>query len=107
MNDLYSQWLESGLSAGLPMISADTCAKIAAVAMVFNNERMLDGKFAADIGYIQKRFRILGSEIPDPDFACRVKAYVESAEKYGAEHRDVVPWAAELCRSRYGFKLFW
>ena len=106
-HDLYSQLLETAADAGLPIISTDTCARIAAIVHTFNHERMLDAKFVADAKHIMKRFRLDGGGIPDPEFAALARKYSKEAEEYGAERKKVVPWAARLCMERYGFKLFW
>ena len=104
---MYSQLLEAGLSAGLPMISTDTAARILAGVYVFNHEQMTRGKFAVDCMYIAKRFHIEGGGTPDRDFSALVRRYASEAEDYGQMHRAPIQWAQDLCMDRYGFKLFW
>ncbi len=107
MSNMYSQLLEAGLAAGIPMINTDTSARILAVVFVYNHEQMTRGKFAADCMYIAKRFHIEGGETPDRDFSALVRRYAAEAEDYGRTHKAPIQWAQDLCKERYGFKLFW
>ena len=119
MEALREQWNNMCLSAGIPAISKDTCARILAVVYLYgNNEAFIDNKpFLADIGYIKARFGIYGGGIPDAGFIELLKRYIHGLEAYEKAHKDdgteggavfklhVQPWAIDLFKERYGIKL--
>lgn len=100
---------DTALSAGLPIISTDTSARILAVTYVHgNNEFMCSSpKFRVETNYIQKRFHIRGSECPDLKIVKLIQQYVSELELYEKQNpKDRYPdWARELFLKRYGFKL--
>ena len=63
------------MSANIPAISMDTCARILAVVYVHgNNESLVYNKsFLSDLQYIKEKFRLQGGEIPDADFCELIK----------------------------------
>lgn len=97
------------LSADIPIVSADTAAKILAVVYVHgNNEFMVYcPKFIVDIKYIQSRFQIDGGEVPDPKLICLLQNYIKDLEAYEKEHpkQRYSEWAVKLFKDRYGVDL--
>lgn len=117
---LKELWNEACLSAGIPAISTDTCARIFAVIYVHgNNEAFVFNKsFLADVEYIKNRFHIHGSESPNTSFSILLKKYVGELEAYIEAHKDEKPsdggvlfkshvpkWAVDLFKNRYGIKI--
>lgn len=116
---LRDLWNKTCISADIPAISMDTCARILAVVYVHgNNEAFVYNKsFLSDIKYIQSRFGIYGSSIPNSDFADKVKKYVQDLENYIETHKNTmhsdvsifkshIPnWAVKLFDERYNIKL--
>lgn len=100
---------DTALSAGLPIISTDTSARVLAVTYVHgNNEFMCSSpKFKVEIGYIQKRFHIKGSECPDLKIVKLIQHYVMELEQFEKENpkKKYPDWALALFKQRYGFKL--
>lgn len=120
METLKDLWNNTCLSANIPAITIDTCARLFAIVYIFgNNEAFVYNKsFLSDVEYIKKRFRIDGSEVPDEKFSELLKKYVSELEDYtpesGEQHSPVngaifktqVPkWATELLHSRYKIKI--
>ncbi len=109
MDNYFSQLYNTALVAGLPIIPADTAAKILAVTYVHgNNEFMVHSpKFQAEIRYIQQKWGIDGGLVPDAELAIAVKRHVDELERFEKEHpKDRYPqWAIELFKIRYGFEL--
>lgn len=119
METLKDLWNKACFSADIPAISIDTSARIFAVVYVYgNNEAFVYNKsFLSDIRYIQKRFRIYGTGIPDADFVALLQKYIKELEHYQDIHKndksedEVVfkshapVWAEELFRDRYGIKI--
>lgn len=116
--NLRRAWNESCLSAGIPSISDDSAATILATVYLYgNNEAMvINPMLVEDLRYIQKRHRIEGGEIPDPDFSMLVKERIGELEEYDATHagepaesgmfrRNIPSYVRELFMSRYGIKL--
>ena len=116
--DIRQKMINTCLSAGIPWMNADTCARVFAVLYVHgNNEYMTHCvPFLQDCEYIQRRFNIMGAEIPDADFVCSVKEYVKELEDYEKSHKDeksmsalyerhIPEWAITLFRGRYGIEL--
>ena len=107
----YAAMLESGIKTGLPVISADTFAKLLAIVYASNSEMVTHcPKMVLDCGYAQKRFHIEGSEVPDADFTVMLVKYVreieEHLEKTHAETGwyKLPEWCNEFVRERYGIK---
>ena len=109
-------WNRTCLAAGIPAINEDTCARILACLYVHGNNEAFtfNGKFIADMEYIQNRFHIHGAGTPDPDFVELLQGYIRELEEYEAAHKEVTDavfssskprWATELFREMYGIKL--
>lgn len=119
METLKELFNKSCLSAGIPALRMDTCARILSVLYVHgNNEQfVLNKTFLSDIKYIQERFKISGGETPDAAFSTLLKRYVSELESYEDVHKNdataretvfkthVPEWAVSLFKSRYGIKL--
>ena len=108
---IYAAILESGLKTGLPVISADTCAKLLAIVYASNSEMVTHcPKMVLDCGYAQKRFHIEGSEVVDADFAEKLRGYVRDIEREIEETKKetgcykMPEWCNEFVRERYGIK---
>lgn len=105
--NLRQQWNEACLQSGIDSISAQKAAKIMAVLMIFgNNEAMVMNRhFTADCEYIQNRFHINGSEVPDATFAEYLKEYVADLKE--ADRQGFIPqWAEKLFMEDYEIKLY-
>ena len=100
---IHEQWLNACLSAELPAISCDTAAKISAILLVYgNNEDMVyNTTFVEDLKYIQKRFCVEGSQVPNSSYAKSLKHY---AKELGASE-NIPEWASKLFLDRYNIKL--
>lgn len=119
METLKDLWNKTCISANIPAISMDTCARILAVVYVHgNNESFVCNKsFLSDLQYVKERFRLKGGEIPDADFCELVKKYVAKLESYIEDHKSdnsdnsaifkshIPNWAIELFSDRYKIKL--
>lgn len=99
----------TALNCGLPIISADTSARIMAVLYVHgNNEFMVHSpKFNVEREYIQKRFGIEGGVKPSAEIIILIKKYVKELEDYERDNptHKYPQWAIKLFEDRYGFKL--
>lgn len=108
MNEFRNSMYETALAAGLPILSKDTCARLLAIVHSITHEGFTYSERArAEIRYTTKRFGIRGGEIPDAEFAKLLGYYVHDIESYGAAHKEVIPWASQFVKQRYGFELFW
>lgn len=119
MNSSFRQkMIDTCMSAGIPWMSIDTCARIFAILYVHgNNEYMTHSEpFLQDCKYIQERFNILGGESPNADFAFLLQEYIKELEDYeesykgertssGLFERHIPEWAKMLFMDRYGIKL--
>lgn len=118
MNNFRQKLIDTCLSAGIPWMTSDTCAKVFAVLYVHgNNEYMTHCvPFLQDCKYIEQRFNVQGGETPDGHFAFLLQEYVKELESYEEEHknertttgvfeRHIPEWAKELFKVRYGIKL--
>lgn len=108
--DFYSKMLQTALSAGLPIISTDTAAKVLAITYVYggNNELFIASpKLKADLKYIQDRFHINGGEAPSVEIVPLIQQYVHEFQTYlkGKHKEDFPDWADKLMKDRYGIKL--
>jgi len=56
MSNMYSQLLEAGLAAGIPMINTDTSARILAVVFVYQFKITKEGKksWSIEVGYHER-----------------------------------------------------
>jgi len=110
-------WNMACLAAGIPAITTDTSARLMAVLYVHgNNEQMVFHKgFLADARYIQQRFRLYGTGVPDAEFVSLVQGYIKELETFDATpqeddnvavfNRHIPEWARDLFNNRYGIKL--
>lgn len=117
MNDIRKQWNESCLSAGLPSLSTDTCARIMAVLLVHgNNESFTHNMhFVADVEYIQKRFNLHGAGVVPSEFAVLLKKYKQELDEYNELHKNEVEgcifsdakpeWAVKLFKDMYNINI--
>lgn len=111
MFDFYHKLLRTSLSAGLPVISSDTAARILAVVYGYGNNEAysLSPKLMEDIKYIQQRFGIQGGCVPDKDFAELLQWYIKDIELYDKNKRETdkpyPEWATRLFKERYNIKL--
>ena len=101
--NLRRQWNDACLAAGIPAMTTATSARIMAILLHYgNNEAMvLNQHFTADCEYIQKRFRIMGSQSPDPDFARELQAINAELEACTQPPQ----WAVTLMQEMYGIKI--
>lgn len=108
--------LQTGLSAGIPMISEDTCARILAVIHIHGENEAFTfcPKLHADLEYISKRFHVHGAGTPPLHFAHLVRDYSQELTEYERSHvyhgeavfgKAYSPWAVSLFKERYGIKL--
>lgn len=109
MTNLRQQLYETALAAGLPIVALDTAARILAVVYVHGNNEFMthNEKFLTEIRYIQERWNIDGSLIPDCHIALLVKRYVQELEEYEEDNPKTpyAPWAIKLFKERYGVDL--
>ena len=105
--DDYKRLLTSCLQVGLPILSLDTCARVAAIVHSSNSEMVTHcPKLLADLDYIQKRFRIEGSEVPDAAFVVELQSYVQEIKESFEKTKAAPQWCNDFCQERYGVKLF-
>ena len=100
----YMGILNDALTVGLPIISTDTAARLMATTYVYgggNEALVLSPKFQCDCKYIQKKFGIQGSEVPDAKFATFLQTYVKELEN----SKECPQWVRDLMNRRYNIKL--
>ena len=100
----YMGMLDDALTVGLPIISTDTAARLMAITYVYgggNETLVLSPKFQCDCKYIQKKFGIQGSEVPDAKFATFLQTYVKELEN----SKECPQWVHDLMKKRYNIKL--
>ena len=100
----YMGILNDALTVGLPIISTDTAARLMAITYVYgggNEALVLSPKFQCDRKYIQKKFGIQGSEVPDAKFATFLQTYVKELEN----SKECPQWVNDLMNKRYNIKL--
>lgn len=116
--NIYGQWLESCMQAGLSAISTDTAARLMAVLYEYGNNEGLtySPRFLAEKDYIQDRFGLREMRTPDPHFHELLKKYIKELQDYQIEHKGesndrdhpyrlLAPdWAPQLLKDRYGIK---
>lgn len=101
----YMGMLNDALTVGLPIISTDTAARLMAITYVYgggNETLVLSPKFQCDCKYIQKKFGIQGSEVPDAEFASVLKGYVKELEN----SKECPKWVHDIMKKRYNIKLY-
>ena len=96
---------DSALAAGLPIASRDVCAIICAMLLVWGNHEMFTHhhRLVCELRYAQKRFKIEGSESPDPEFAAILQSYVSQLELMQQREDRVPDHIDHLFQERYGF----
>ena len=100
----YMGMLNDALAVGMPIISTDTAARLMAITYVYgggNETLVLSPKFQCDCKYIQKKFVIQGSEVPDAKFATFLQKYVKELEN----SKECPQWVNDLMNKRYNIKL--
>ena len=101
---LQRDWLEACEQAGIPAITTDTSARIYAIMYVHGGgqeDMVLNKKFVNDVLYIQRRFHIMGGEVPDEEFVSIMKRYINEL----SGQQDIPEWARLLMKERYGMNL--
>lgn len=110
MTSLIRSTYSAALAFDIPIISTDNAARLMAVLYVHGNNEFMTHceKFNIEREYIQKRFHLQGSEIPDAEFARLLKGYVYQLEKWEKQHpkEPYAEWAVKLYEDRYGIRLF-
>ena len=99
---------ETALAAGIPIVSADTCALIcAALAECGNTEEFTHNhRLVCELRYAQERFNVKGSEcVTDPYFHETLRHYVRLFEACHKENKEIPSSINEVFMTRYGFKL--
>lgn len=119
INDLYSQMMDTFLSAGINPLSADTSAKLLAILYVYgggNESFVLSKKFCKDADLACKRLNIEGGETPTEEGRQLIQKYVKELEddinrkdrteeeKTFAGVKCTVEWANKLMQERYSIK---
>ena len=96
---------ESALQVGLPIVSRETCAIICAMLLVLGNDERFTHhhRLVCELQYAQKRFKIEGSESPDPEFAALLQSYVSQLELMQQREDRVPDHIDNLFQERYGF----
>ena len=100
----YMGMLNDALAVGIPIISTDTAARLMAITYVYgggNETLVLSPKFQCDCKYIQNKFGIQGSEVPDAKFSTFLQTYVKELEN----SKVCQQWVHDLMESRYNIKL--
>ena len=96
---------DAALAAGLPIVSRDVCAIICAMLLVWGYEERFTHhhRLVCELRYAQKRFRIEGSESPDPEFAAILQSYVSQLELMQQRENRVPDHIDAMFQERYGF----
>ena len=97
---------QSALDAGIPIVSTETCAIICAMLLVWGNtaEFTHNHRLVCELQYAQKRFKIEGSESPDPEFTALLQSYVSQLELMQQREDRVPDHIDHLFQERYGFQ---
>lgn len=115
--NLRKQWNDACLSIGIPALTTDTSARIMAVLLVHgNNEDFTHNMhFVADAEYIQQKYGLYGTGIPDLEFAELLRKYTTELEEYNDLHKNEVEgcifsdakpeWAIRLFKEMYNIKI--
>lgn len=96
---------ETALSAGIPIVSTETCAIICAMLLVWGNHEMFTHhhRLVCELRYAQKRFHVEGGETPAPEFARVLQYYVGQLELVQQRENRVPDHIDRLFQERYGF----
>ena len=96
---------ESSLQVGLPIVNRETCAIICAMFLVWGNCEQFthNHRLVCELQYTQKRFKIEGSESPDPEFAALLQSYVGQLELMQQREDRVPDHIDKMFQERYGF----
>ena len=96
---------DAALEVGLPIVSRETCAIICAMLLVWGNDERFTHhhRLVCELRYAQKRFRIEGSESPDPDFTRLLQSYVSQLELMQQREDRVPDHIDAMFQERYGF----
>ena len=99
------QMYDSALKAGIPIVPTETCAIICAMLLGWGNtaEFTHNHRLVCELQYAQKRFKIEGSESPDPEFAALLQSYVSQLELMQQREDRVPDHIDALFQERYGF----
>lgn len=106
--ELQKGWLDACMSVGIPAITTDTSARIFAIMAVHGGENAdftHNRKYLNDVEYIAKRFHVEGGEVPDMNFAIRLKGYEKELRKKVEANEPAPEWAMALMQERYGIKI--
>ena len=96
---------ESALEAGLPIVSRETCAILCAMLLVWGNDERFthNHRIVCELQYAQKRFKVEGSESPDPEFAAMLRSYARQLELMQKREDRVPDYIDRLFHERYSF----
>ena len=96
---------QSALTAGIPIVSTETCAIICAMLLVWGNteEFTHNHRLVCELQYAQRRFHIEGSESPDPEFDALLQSYVSQLELMQQREDRVPDHIDAMFQERYGF----
>ena len=106
-SSLRAQWNQACLTAGIPVMSEDKCARLLAVLYVYgggDEQFVMNKNFTDDVLYIQKRFNVQGGCIPDTHFCVLLKKYVRNLELLDKLNKKP-QWAARLMKEKYNIIL--
>ena len=107
-NPQYQQrWAmyQSALSAGIPIVSRETCAVICAMLLVWGNteEFTHNHRLVCELKYAQERYNIKGSETPDKEFAKQLQYYINLLQLTQDREGRVPDQIDDMFHERYGF----
>lgn len=111
MPTLYEQWIHSCEMANIEPFSIDTAARLSAIAYVYtpSEEFTHNPKAMADMGYISRRYRLYGGEVPDSEFTALLRGYVKDLEantmQIDAFQCKPADWAVQMYKERYNIKV--
>lgn len=98
----YRQFQAALAEVGIAPLSRDTAALVLAVTGLFNIEgAVFDGLINSDIQAAQQMANLLGGEVPDPDMARRVRAWLHAIQNDPAAREE----AYRRVKARYGLDL--
>ena len=107
-NPQYQQrWAmyQSALSAGIPIVSRETCAIICAMLLVWGNteEFTHNHRLVCELKYAQERYHIKGGETPDREFAKQLRYYINLLQLMQDREGRVPDQIDDMFHERYGF----
>ena len=100
------QMYASALSAGIPIVSTETCAIICAMLLVWGNceEFTHNHRFVCELQYAQRRFHIEGSgTVSDLKFRTALSYYTDLLELNQRREDRVPDHIDAMFQERYGF----